>query len=357
MSAVRVLVVDDSSTMRALIAMHLNADPDIEVAGFARDAQEAREAIKALNPDVITLDVEMPNMNGLDFLEKLMRLRPMPVVMVSSLTHAGADATIRALEMGAVDCLGKSGDDDNAALSRLPDVVKNAARTKASLRSRARQEVRPSHVSPADYKAGDHVIAVGSSTGGVEALIAILSRIPADCPPILVTQHMSACFTPRFAHRLDHLCGPSVAEARDGEALKVGHVYLAPGGRTHLELLGGGELRCRLKETDLVNGHRPSVDVLFQSVAKCVGQKAVGVILTGMGRDGAAGLLSMRNAGAMTIGQDEATSVVYGMPKVAFEIGAVQKQLPLDAIAAGILAATNKTSNNKEQSYALRKTS
>jgi two-component system chemotaxis response regulator CheB len=285
MSKVRVLVVDDSATMRGLISAALRRDPEIEVVGTAGDPFEAREAIKALNPDVITLDIEMPNMNGLDFLEKIMRLRPMPVVMVSTLTLAGAEATLQALEFGAVDCIAK------------PANLANSSEVFAEMTLRVKTAARS-----------------------------------------VLTQHMPATFTKSFAARLDRASGAKVEEAYDGAPLDPGHVYLAPGGSSHLEVVrSGGHLRCRLREGDPVSGHRPSVDVLFKSVADATGAAALGVILTGMGRDGAQGLLAMRKAGAHTLGQDETTCVVYGMPRAAQEIGAVERQLPLSALGEAIL--------------------
>ncbi|MGA2793270.1 MAG: chemotaxis response regulator protein-glutamate methylesterase [Roseiarcus sp.] len=344
MKPVRVLVVDDSATMRGLIKVALERDPDVKVVGQAADPFEARQAIKALNPNVITLDVEMPNMNGIEFLEKIMRLRPMPVVMVSTLTTSGGDATIRALEAGAVECVVKPSPGNEHAFDGLPAIVKMAA--SAYVRPSAARSPAPSS-SPresSDYVHDGRVVAIGASTGGVEALIAVLSAFPANCPPTVITQHMPANFTRSLAERLDRLCAPSVSEAVDGTALAPGHVYLAPGGQTHLEVVGSRGPRCRLRAGEPVNGHRPSVDVLFLSVGKAVGKNAVGVILTGMGRDGAAGLLAMRQAGARTFGQNEASSVVYGMPKVAFEWGAVEKQLPLARLGHEILAATSARS-------------
>ena len=338
MTAVRVLVVDDSATMRGLISATLSRDPDILVIGQAGDPLEAREAIKRLNPDVITLDVEMPNMNGLEFLEKIMRLRPMPVIMVSTLTQRGADVTLAALELGAVDCVGKP-----ASISQGAEPFAGlAAKVKAAARSRVRPKTERAVAQPSDpnFRSNGKIVAIGSSTGGVEALLTLLSGFPAACPPTVITQHMPGAFTGSFAERLDRACAPKVTEAVDGAVLKVGHVYLAPGGEAHLEVTGTTP-RCRLRRDGLVSGHRPSVDVLFSSVAKTVGERSVGVILTGMGRDGASGLLAMRNAGAATFGQDEATSVVFGMPRVAHEIGAVQRQLPLERIGAAVLNTCN----------------
>ncbi len=329
---IRVLIVDDSAVMRGLLGAILRRDPDIEVVGEAADAIEARTKIKALDPDVLTLDVEMPGMNGLDFLDKIMALRPMPVVVVSSVTERGATATIRALAAGAFECFPKPA--SPAAIrddETLAQIVKAAARcpNRASLI----QERRQVAIARAG---GAGLIAIGASTGGVETLLAVIGGFPTDCPPTVIVQHMPAMFTPSFADRLDRFCPPRVEEARSGTILKPGHVYLAPGGAQHMEVVGPSAPRIRLFAGDPVSGHRPSVDVLFRSVAR-LGRPAVGVILTGMGADGAAGLLDMRRAGAATIGQDEATSVVYGMPAAAHTIGAVERQLPMNRVAAAAM--------------------
>jgi two-component system, chemotaxis family, protein-glutamate methylesterase/glutaminase len=342
MKPIRVLVVDDSATIRRLLTAVLTADPEIEVVGAAPEPAVARQMMKELNPDVITLDVEMPHMNGLEFLEKIMRLRPQPVVMVSTLTQKGAEVTLAALELGAIDYYAKPTENVAALLkdgaTELIEKVKNAAHAHVRPHSQPRQRA----AAPVEsFDPGNAVVAIGSSTGGVEALIEVLSRFPANCPPTVITQHMPQHFTASFAQRLDRLCQPHVTEAVEGAPLNIGEVYLAPGGPQHLEVVGVGTLRCRLVNGDTVNGHRPSVDVLFRSVAHCVKERAIGVELTGMGRDGASGLLEMRQAGAMTIGQDEATSVVYGMPRVAHEIGAVQTQLPLEKIGQEILRLCN----------------
>jgi two-component system chemotaxis response regulator CheB len=339
---IRVLIVDDSATMRSLIAAVLRRDPEIEVVGQAGDPLEARQAIKDLNPDVITLDVEMPNMNGIEFLEKIMRLRPMPVVMVSTLTVRGAEATLTALELGAVDCIAKPSTGGVDGFGELPAKVKAAAQA----RVRARVAPAPAAAPPMLPRAPTgQVIAIGSSTGGVEALIAILGRFPANCPATVITQHMPASFTASFAARLDRLCPPRVEEASDGAPLEAGRVYIAPGGERHLEVVGGATLRCRLAAGEPVSGHRPSVDTLFRSVAKAAGPRAAGCILTGMGRDGAQGLLEMRRAGARTFGQDEATCVVYGMPRAAFEAGAVERQAPLERLAGELLNTPTQTAS------------
>lgn len=336
---IRVLVVDDSATMRMLIARALSDDPEICVVGEAGDPLQAREAIKALSPDVITLDVEMPNMNGLDFLERLMRLRPMPVVMVSTLTTRGAEVTLAALELGAVECVAKPSSINPNTFESLADKVKAAACAKI----RPLGQARPA--APAidgDFTPEDRVVAIGASTGGVEALLAIVERLPANCAPTVITQHMPATFTKSFAERLDRASAAEVREARDGDPLAPGKVFLAPGGDCHLEIDGLTHLRCRVSHGAPVSGHCPSVDVLFSSVARIAKDRAVGVILTGMGRDGARGLLALRDGGGRTLGQNEATSVVYGMPKAAFEIGAVERQLPLERIAPAIRQLTNR---------------
>jgi two-component system chemotaxis response regulator CheB len=338
----RVLVVDDSPTMRGIISAVLKSDPEIDVIGQACNAMEARAAIKELNPDVVTLDIEMPEMNGLEFLEKIMRLRPMPVIMVSSLTHRGAKATLAALEIGAFDCVGKPVPGDLRPFSDLAEKVKIAARSKRRGASAAEAVAKaaPQPMSVADYRVGRKIVAIGSSTGGVEALISVLQKFPANCPPTVITQHMPSTFTKSFAERLNRLCAPVVEEATDGARLQIGKIYLAPGGERHLQVVNPAAPSCRLLDREPVNGHRPSVDVLFDSVAEVAGRNAVGAILTGMGRDGAAGLLKMRHAGARTVGQNEKTCVVYGMPRVAYELGAVEQQLPLASIGEEILKLT-----------------
>lgn len=335
----RVLVVDDSPTMRGLITAVLSQDPDVSVVGQAGDAMEARAAIKQLNPDVVTLDIEMPNMNGLEFLEKIMKLRPMPVIMVSTMTHRGAEATLAALEIGAFDCVAKPVPGDARPFGELAEKVKAAARSQH--RHAPAPQLQPMSAAPvADFRVGRKIVAIGSSTGGVEALIAVLQKFPRNCPPTVITQHMPPTFTKSFAERLNRLCAPVVEEATDGARLEIGKIYLAPGGDRHLQVSNASAPCCRLVERAPVNGHRPSVDVLFDSVAELAGRSAVGVILTGMGRDGASGLLKMRHAGAHTIGQNEKTCVVYGMPRVAHELGAVEHQLPLGSIGEEILKLT-----------------
>ncbi|WP_428427534.1 protein-glutamate methylesterase/protein-glutamine glutaminase [Pararhizobium sp.] len=343
MSVARVLVVDDSATMRGLITAILSSDPEVQVIGQAADAMQARQAIKDLDPDVITLDIEMPNMNGLEFLEKIMRLRPMPVIMVSTLTHKGAEASLAALEIGAFDCVGKPLPGDPHPFRDLAEKVKAAARSQRKFIISGNKVAAPSAANAnaaSDYRVGRKIVAIGSSTGGVEALIAVLQKFPANCPPTLITQHMPHTFTKSFAERLNRICAPTVAEATDGARLEIGKVYLAPGGERHLQVVNPTSPSCRLLDREPVNGHRPSVDVLFDSVAELAGRNAVGVILTGMGRDGASGLLKMRHAGARTFGQNEKTCVVYGMPRVAYELGAVETQLPLGSIGEEVLKST-----------------
>ncbi|WP_404367765.1 chemotaxis response regulator protein-glutamate methylesterase [Sphingomonas sp. MMS24-J45] len=337
---VRVLIVDDSVSMRAALKRILSADPEIEVVGLAPEPNAARAMIKDLNPDVLTLDIEMPGMDGLSFLERIMRLRPMPVVMCSTLTARGAEATIEALRLGAVDCIAKP---TGNPLEIEQDSARLCATVKAAARSKARRA--PDSVVPVKASAPgslrDVIIAIGASTGGVEALFSILKALPVDCPPILIVQHMPAAFTPGFAARLDKECALRVVEAQDGTPITRGTVYIAPGGHTHMELAGGIHGRIKLRASDPVGGHRPSIDVLFHSVSQ-LGSAAVGVMLTGMGSDGAEGMLAMRQAGARTIGQSRETCVVYGMPRAAFALGAVNREVDLSAMAEAILGACRK---------------
>jgi two-component system chemotaxis response regulator CheB len=338
---VRVLIVDDSAVIRKLLSALLSSDPEIEVVGTAPNPIIARERIKELDPDVLTLDVEMPTMDGVTFLRKIMELRPMPVIMVSSFTQAGAEITLEALEIGAVDFIAKPAHDVakgmEALTAELQAKVKAAAHTCIRTRravppQRAPQRERPVH-------AREKIVAIGASTGGVEALKAVLMGLPAACPPILITQHMPPRFTAAFAERLNRECAMAVSEATHNELVEHDHVYIAPGG-LHLELVRqGGAFRCSLSDAPPVSSHRPSVDVLFRSVARVAGSVAVGVILTGMGKDGAEGMLEMRKAGAITLGQDETSSLIYGMPRAAHEIGAVMTQHPLTYIADAILDA------------------
>jgi two-component system, chemotaxis family, protein-glutamate methylesterase/glutaminase len=341
---VRVLVVDDSALIRQMLTSLLSADPEIEVIGAACDPYEARDKIKALDPDVITLDVEMPNMNGIAFLERLMRLKPLPVVMVSTLTQKGADVTLLALELGAVDFVAKPTDATPGAMDRIAAElrlkVKMAAKSRPGVgggHAPVQAAARPAETIMAPRAHPKALVAIGASTGGVEALRAVITALPAGMPPIVITQHMPAGFTARFAQRLDEASALKVFEASDGHVMRPGEVAIAPG-NLHLSVKASAAgYVCQVRDGDAVSGHRPSVDVLMQSVAEAGGREAVGGILTGMGRDGARGLLAMRQAEARTIGQNEATSLVYGMPKVAKELGAVAVELPLGQIARRIV--------------------
>ncbi len=348
---IRVLIVDDSALMRSLLTEMINSAPDMTVVGTAPDAPTAREMIKQLNPDVLTLDVHMPKMDGLEFLERLMRLRPMPVVMVSSSTQAGSETTLKALELGAIDFIGKPRADNPKIMESYAEELVEKIRAAKGARLRVRNMTSTSSA-PAPVAAASNtqartaangkIIFVGASTGGTEAIKEFLMRIPADCPPIMIVQHMPESFTASFARRLDSLCAPRVIESQGNEKLESGTVYIAPG-HSHLQVKrGAAGLSTELLATPPVNRHRPAVDVLFDSAASVVGRQAVGVILTGMGKDGAQGLLRMRQAGARTIGQDEATCVVYGMPREAFLIGAVEEQAPLDDIARRTLLAAGR---------------
>lgn len=341
---VRVLIVDDSAVMRQLLSTLLAEDPEIEVVGTAPDPLVARDRIKMLNPDVITLDVEMPHMDGVSFLRKIMSLRPMPVVMISTLTKAGAEVTLEALEIGAVDFIAKPATNQAAEMAalatELQTKVKQAARTKISVRRTAPAPAKTVQRAPF-VPAGDKIVLIGASTGGVEALKVVLMGLPANCPPVLITQHMPPRFTAAFAERLNRECPVKVSEARQDDPLEVGHVYIAPGSH-HLELAKKGlGYICTIHDGAPVSGHRPSVDVLFRSGAKLAGPKIVGAILTGMGKDGAQGMLELHKAGAVTIGQDEHSSLIYGMPRAAFEIGGVQTQVALDHVAEAILDASS----------------
>ncbi|QQR36822.1 chemotaxis response regulator protein-glutamate methylesterase [Devosia oryziradicis] len=340
--SIKVLVVDDSALIREVLARMLTRDGDINVVGTAVDPNDAREKIKQFNPDVVTLDIEMPGMNGLQFLDKLMRLRPTPVVMVSTLTKKGASETLLALELGAVDFVAKPSAEAEGGIeafgANLRDKIRAAAKSDVRGRSSGRAEAPKVAIKTAAAPSGA-LIAIGASTGGVEAIRAVLAHMPVDCPPIVIAQHMPAGFTSRFAARLDEICDLKVVEAEDRMPLLAGHAYVARGDY-HLRVeRSSGQLKARLTQDNLESGHRPSVDVLFESVAKTVGPMAVGAILTGMGRDGARGLKLMRDAGAYTVGQSQASALVYGMPRVAFEEGAVVEQAPVEAIAARLANA------------------
>jgi len=341
MQKIRVLCVDDSALVRGLMTEIINSHADMEVVAVAPDPLVARELIKRHNPDVLTLDVEMPRMDGLDFLEKLMRLRPMPVVMVSSLTERGGETTLRALELGAIDFVTKPklgirhGMLEYAEL--IADKIRAAARARLRVASAAALAAPPVRLrSP--YASSEKLVMVGASTGGTEAIREVLRPLPPDSPAMLITQHMPAGFTRSFAQRLDALCAVTVREAVHGERVLPGHAYLAPGGDTHIKLgRSGANYVIELEASEPVNRHRPSVDVLFRSAAAAAGANAIGVILTGMGKDGAAGLLAMRRAGAHTLAQDEASCVVFGMPREAIALGAAAEVVPLASMSERIL--------------------
>ncbi len=342
---ITVLIVDDSALIRQMFSEILSSEPDIEVVDTASDPFDAREKIKLLNPDVLTLDIEMPRMDGLSFLEKIMALRPMPVVMVSTLAQKGADATIRALELGAFDYVAKPvSNHTRDTIGELKDDLVAKVRAAAQANITSRNVTRSASATPSiipfnpSHGKNKHIIAIGASTGGVEALRDFLVRLPANCPPIVITQHMPESFTKSFAARLNNVSEITVVEAANHDRLRDGHAYIAPGGSRHLKIVKlAGEYVCKLEEGATVSSHRPSVDVLFHSVAEAVGAKAVGVILTGMGKDGAEGMKAMRDKGAYNIGQNQASCVVYGMPQVAHKLGATHVELPLSEIAAAVL--------------------
>lgn len=347
---IKVLIVDDSALIRQILSDIISREPDMQVVGVAPDPHVARQKIKELDPDVLTLDVEMPRMDGLVFLEKLMRLRPMPVVMVSSMTEKNSCMTFHALELGAVDFITKPKIDIANGMREYAREI--TAKIRAAAVARVVPRRSPVHTAverrlsadavlraaPQVHSSTEKIIAVGASTGGTEAIREVLAALPADAPGILVTQHMPETFTRTFASRLDQLCRISVKEAEDGERVLPGHAYVAPGNRHLLLARSGANYVARLSDGPPVNRHRPSVDVLFRSVANCAGKNALGVILTGMGNDGAAGMREMKEAGAVNLSQDEGSSVVFGMPREAIAAGGVDEVLPLWEISGRIVA-------------------
>ncbi|HYR26610.1 MAG TPA: chemotaxis response regulator protein-glutamate methylesterase [Aquabacterium sp.] len=359
MPKTRVVVVDDSALVRSMLSEIINRQPDMECIGAASDPFVAREMIRNLNPDVITLDVEMPRMDGIDFLSKLMRLRPMPVVMVSTLTERGAEVTLKALELGAVDFVAKPKIGVADGLRQLSDDITDKIRVAAKARinrlhvstapaggtASAAPTTAPSgpsrSLSTGAYSLGrlstEKLIFIGASTGGTEATKEVLMALPADAPGVVITQHMPPGFTRNYAARLDGLCKISVKEATDGERILPGHAYIAPGG-LHLSVeRSGANYIARVQDGDPVNRHKPSVEVLFKSAARVAGPNAIGVMLTGMGADGARAMREMRDAGAYCVAQDEASCVVFGMPREAIAAGAVHEVLPLNKIALHVL--------------------
>jgi two-component system, chemotaxis family, protein-glutamate methylesterase/glutaminase len=348
---IRVLIVDDSALVRKLMSEILGTARDMEVVGTAPDAYLARDRIKLLQPDVITLDVEMPRMDGITFLRNLMRLRPMPVVMVSSLTEAGAEVTLDALSIGAVDYLSKPKVDLAATLGDYREELLEKIRAAAKARVRPyepKAERAPApeslgadavlrRTAPVKYRTTDRLIAVGASTGGTEAIKEFLQGMPPDAPGVVIAQHIPKAFSTPFAERMNRSSQMTVCEAQDGQQILPGHAYIAPGDRHLVVVRSGTRWVCRLDDGLPVNRHKPSVDVLFRSVAQEAGYNAIGVLLTGMGKDGAQGLLEMRQAGSPTIAQDEATCVVWGMPGEAVQIGAAAEELPLHRISGRVL--------------------
>ncbi len=360
MKKIRVVVVDDSALVRGLLAEIINRQKDMECVGAANDPLIAREMIRELNPDVITLDIEMPKMDGIDFLARLMRLRPMPVVMISTLTERGGEVTMRALELGAVDFVAKPKMGVADGLRELADQIVEKVRIAAS--AHVRRFTQPSqaagamvpHLHSAGKSTGflssgrlstEKLIFIGASTGGTEAIKEILIRMPADSPAIAITQHMPPGFTTSFAARLNSMCQINVSEAVHGERILPGHAYIAPGGKQFRVDKSGANYVCVVEEGELVNRHRPSVEVLFRSAAHVVGGNAFGVMLTGMGNDGAKAMKEMRDAGSYNFVQDEASCIVFGMPREAILHGAADEVLPLLDIAGALLARLGSTSD------------
>lgn len=328
----KVLVIDDSALIRSLLTEIINDTKDLQVIGTAPDPLVAREMIKQLNPDVLTLDVEMPRMDGLDFLEKLMRLRPMPVLMVSTLTEKGSEITLRALELGATDFVTKPKMGIAQGMQEYADEITDKIRTAAKAKISTLQSIAKAgnaHVQQSALRnpliSSEKLLIIGASTGGTEAIKSFLLQMPSDCPGILITQHMPAGFTKSFADRLNSLCKISVKEAADGERILPGHAYIAPGDKHLLLGRSGANYVARLSDDEPVNRHKPSVDVLFDSAAANAGKNAIGVILTGMGKDGAAGMVRMKSSGAYNFAQNEESCVVYGMPREAVAQGGVHE--------------------------------
>jgi two-component system chemotaxis response regulator CheB len=347
MAKIKLLIIDDSALIRQMLTQIFNESDEIEVVGTAGDPIIAREKIKALNPDVLTLDVEMPRMDGLTFLRNLMRLRPMPVVMISTLTERGADVTLEALKLGAVDFVAKPKVVVSNSLREYADEiigkVKMAASVKVNALANDKTAVNSNTMATAaglkkHFKTTNKIVALGSSTGGTEALKHMVKSLPGNAPAIVVSQHLPVAFSASFAKHVDEATEMSACIAKDGQLILPGNIYIAPGDRHLLVVRDGARYVCRLDDGAPVNRHKPSVEVMFRSIAQNVGSNAIGVMLTGMGADGAVAMKEMRDAGAINIIQDEATSVVWGMPGEAFKQGAAHHVLPLEKIAAQILA-------------------
>lgn len=341
---IKVLVIDDSALIRSLLTEIINSQKDMEVVGAAPDPLVAREMIKQLNPDVLTLDVEMPKMDGLDFLEKLMRLRPMPVLMVSTLTERGSEITMRALELGAVDFVTKPKSSISEGMRSY--TIEITEKLRAAAQAKVAQVIRPataaSGASPSMLKnpliSSEKLLIIGASTGGTEAIKSFLMQMPSDCPGILITQHMPAGFTKSFANRLDSLCKISVKEAEGGERILPGHAFIAPGDKHLMLARSGANYVTQLSDAPPVSRHKPSVDVLFDSAATYAGKNAIGIIMTGMGKDGAAGMAKMRQAGAFNFAQNEESCVVYGMPREAVAHGGVNEVAHLNDLPKLVLS-------------------
>ncbi len=338
--SIKVLIVDDSAVVRKIFTSELERDPAIDVVGAAPNPFVARDMIIALKPDVITLDVEMPRMDGITFLRRLMKHYPLPIIVVSSLTTNGGKVAMEALEAGAVDVMCKPGESYTVGdmAVDLIEKIKAAAMVKVTAITEAHETATVRPVRHSLLRTTDKIVAIGASTGGTQALQKVLEEMPANCPPIVIVQHMPENFTKAFADRLNDICEMEVREAVDGDSVIPGLALIAPGNHHMLLVRSGAKYQVQIKDGPRVNRHKPSVDVLFKSVARYAGANALGVILTGMGGDGAAGLLEMHQNGAMTIAQDEASSVVFGMPKEAIKLGAAEAVLSLDRIAGGIIS-------------------
>ncbi|MEN0039460.1 MAG: chemotaxis response regulator protein-glutamate methylesterase [Cellvibrio sp.] len=342
--AIKVLVVDDSALVRSLLAEIIRATPDMTLVGAAPDAYVARDMVNEFTPDVITLDIEMPRMDGLAFLEKLMRARPTPVIMISTLTEAGADATLRALELGAVDFVPKPKLGISSGIREYAELIVEKIRAAAGVRVRAIAKRDKPDVAPGQkiatsgrLQSTEKIIAIGASTGGTEAIKELLMQLPAAVPGIVMTQHMPPGFTRTFAERLNKTTRLHVVEAKGGERILPGHAFLAPGGHHMIVVRSGADYVVKLSDAEPVHRHRPAVDVMMESVALAGGKNVLGVLLTGMGKDGAKGMLDIRNQGGYTFAQDEASCVVYGMPKEAVAVGGVDQTVTLDTMGAALL--------------------
>lgn len=339
---IKVLVVDDSALIRSLLSEIINSEPSFSLVGCAGDAFAARDLVNLYRPDVITLDVEMPKVDGLTFLEKLMKARPTAVVMVSSLTEQGADVTLRALELGAVDYLAKPKMDIARGIEGYKDDIINKIKFAAHAKITCTGYCKPKKTSRLQFKTTEKIIAIGASTGGTEAIKAVLVEMPIDSPGIVITQHMPAGFTSSFAKRLNNLCRITVIEAQGGERIVPGYAYLAPGDKHLMVVRSGADYRIELHDGPRVSGHKPSVDVMFQSVADSVGSNALAVILTGMGKDGAAGIRSIAEQNGLTMAQDEASSLIFGMPQEAIKTGCVKYIVSLEEVSQRLIDVLNK---------------